>query len=218
VRADIFDKAEQKNVDIGNTCNRALASAVGIDFDLREKEHSMARNPVIIAKDTAPAGLPLTIPTVQPSSGPAGHLHPVINADDPAAITSVKKARRTPAVQPAAATAVSAPLPAREPTESLPADSPGKTAKSKAGKSTQKKKGTGPDLKKFVADAILREDAENATITKEALYQEFARWCRERRIEKAPDRRALTVALKNQFALIEKIVDGEPSWVNVRLK
>ena len=42
--------------------------------------------------------------------------------------------------------------------------------------------------------------------------------CRERRITMAPDRKNLTVALKNQFAMNEKVVDGEPSWVNVRLK
>ena len=75
-----------------------------------------------------------------------------------------------------------------------------------------------PDLKKFVTEMILREDLENASITKEALYQAFARWCRERRITMAPDRKNLTVALKNQFAMNEKVVDGEPSWVNARLK
>jgi hypothetical protein len=218
VRADIIDKAEQKSVDIGDTCNRALARAVGIDFDQREMERSMARNPVIIAKDTVPTGLHPAIPPVQPSSGAGNHLHPVINADDPAAITSVKKARRIPVVQPAAATAVPAPVPAQEPSVPLPADAPVKPAKQKTGKSVPKKKGAGSDLKKFVAEAILREDAENASITKEALYLKFSHWCRERRIAKVPDRKALTVALKNQFAFTEKIMDGEPSWVNVRLK
>jgi hypothetical protein len=100
----------------------------------------------------------------------------------------------------------------------VPADPPIKSTKPKTGKNTPKKKGTGTDLKKFIAESILREDAENASITKEALFLAFARWCRERRITQAPDRKALTVALKNQFALNEKIVDGEPSWVNVRLK
>jgi hypothetical protein len=218
VRADIYEKAVTTGVNVSDTCNRALARAVDIDFDQRERERTIARNPVIIAKDTVPAGLPPAIPGGQPLSGPAGHLHPVINADDPAAITSVKKARRTPAVQPAPAAAVPAPLPVPEPTAPLTADSPVKPAKTKTGKNAPKKKGTGPDLKKFVTESILREDAVNATITKEALYQEFTRWCRERRIEKAPDRRALTVALKNQFAFNERIVDGEPTWVNVRLK
>jgi hypothetical protein len=214
VRTEILEKTAKQGVDINDVCNRALAAAVGIGYDQRENDHSTTRNPVIVARDTAARVLPPTIPPVQPAPGSADHLHPVINADDPAAVTSVKRRFRSPPLQPVAAT----PVPAQERTAPVPSDPPVKPAKPKTGKMTPKKKGAGPDLKKFVTETILREDVENTSITKEALYQAFARWCREHRITQTPDRKTLTVALKNQFALNEKIVDGEPSWMNVRLK
>jgi hypothetical protein len=199
-------------VDINGVCNRALAAAVGIGYDSREKENRTVRDPVIVARDAA--GLPPAIPIAQPAPGPAGDLHPVINADDPAAVTSVKRRTRSPPLRPAAA----APVPAEEHPVPVPSEQALNPSKPKTGKSAQKKKGGSPDLRKFVAETILREDTENASITKEALYQAFARWCREHRIATTPDRKTLTVALKNQFALNEKVTDGEPSWVNVRLK
>jgi len=201
-------------VDISKLCNRALATAVGIDYDPREKEYVTARKPVIIADESAPAVPPLTIPVPRHAPGSGGYLHPVINADDPTAVTSMKRTVRTPAIQPVSA----APVPPQESTTAVPASPAVKPAKERTGKSLPKKRRTSPDLKKFVAETILREDAENTTITKEALYLAFDRWCRERRIVTVPDRKNLTVSLKNQFALTEKVVDGEPSWVNVRLK
>jgi len=212
VRTDILEEAEKQGVDINGVCNRALAAAVGIGYERRDREDRTARNPVIIARDAA--GLPPTAPPAQPAPVPAGDLHPVINADDPAAVTSVKRRARSPPLRPASA----APVAAGEHAVPVPSDPAVKPARPKAGKSAPKKKGGSPDLRKFIAETILREDGENASIPKEALYQAFARWCRERRITTTPERKALTVALKNQFALSEKIVDGEPSWVNVRLK
>jgi hypothetical protein len=212
VRADIFEKTTQQGVEVSELCNRALAAAVGIDYDQREKDRIAARKPVIVAKDSA-AALPPAISPALPAPGPAGHLHPVINADDPGAVSSVKKTKRTPAVKPAAP----APVPLPSPAAPVLSVTAGKTPIPKKGKSTPKKRGAGPDLRKFVAETILRDDTGNASITKEALYQAFARWCREHRIPTMPDRKALTVALKNQFAFSEEMVDGEPSWVNARL-
>jgi len=214
VRADLLEKAAEQNVDISKLCNRALATAVGIDYDQREKEHVTARKPVIIADESAPVVLPPPIPVPRPAPRSGGNLHPVINADDPAAVTSVKRIVRTPVVKPVAAVPV-------VPRESIPVVTASLSvtpAKVRTGKSLQKKRRTAPDLKKFVSETILREDAENASIAKEALYLAFDQWCRERRIVTVPDRKNLAVSLRNQFALTEKIVDGEPSWVNVRLK
>ena len=212
VRTDILEEAERQGVDINGVCNRALAAAVGIGYDPREKVDRTARNPVIIARDAA--GLPPTVPPAQPAPAPAGDLHPVINADDPAAVISVKRRARSPPLRPA----TTVPVAAEEHAVPVPSDPAVKPARPKAGKSAPKKKGGSPALRKFIAETILREDADNAWITKEALYQAFVRWCREHRITTTPDRKTLTVALKNQFALSEKITDGEPSWMNVRLK
>jgi hypothetical protein len=215
VRADILDQAERQGVDLSDTCNRALAAAVGIEYDPQGKGEIAPRKPVIIAREAA--ARPPDIPEALPAPGPAARLHPVINADDPAAATSVKRTKRLPAVKNGAA-AVPAPSSDGEKTVPLPAEAPVKPSRPKTGRSVPKKRGGSSDLKKFVTETILREDAENASITKEALYQAFARWCREHRIATAPDRKTLSVALKNQFALAEKVIDGEPSWVNVRLK
>jgi hypothetical protein len=217
VRADILDKAAKQGVDINGLCNRALATAVGIDYNQQENDRAAARKPVIVAKEAAAVVIPPAIPLPLPAPGPAGHLHPVINADDPAAVTSVKRAARNPAVRPVAASPAPSPSPGQAIPPAVPAKPSSKPAKAGTGKSAPKKR-AGPDLRKFVAETILREDAEDAAVTKEALYQAFARWCRERKIAAAPDRKTLTVALKNQFAFSEKVVDGEPSWVNVRLK
>ena len=201
-------------MDISKLCNRAIATAVGIDYDQREKEPGTARKQVIIADESAPAVPPLTIPVPRHAPGSEGHLHPVINADDPTAVTSMKRTVRTPAIQPVSAT----PVPPQESTPAVSTSPAVKPAKVRTGRSLPKKRRTSPDLKKFVAETILREDAENAMISKEALYLAFDRWCRERRIVTVPDRKYLTITLKNQFALTETVVDGEPSWVNVRLK
>ena len=46
----------------------------------------------------------------------------------------------------------------------------------------------------------------------------FERWCREHRILPIPDKKAFAVTLKNQFAVREKMVNGTPSWIGIRLK
>ena len=80
------------------------------------------------------------------------------------------------------------------------------------------KAGKGQALKRFIADATIRGEREDDHVTKEALYQAFARWCRELRITPVPDKKTVTIALKNQFAVKENILEGEPAWVNIRLR
>ena len=69
-----------------------------------------------------------------------------------------------------------------------------------------------------MAEAVVREASGEGSVTKDTLYQAFSRWCREHRIAPVPDRKALTVALKNQFAVQEKMADGVPSWTGIRLR
>jgi len=101
------------------------------------------------------------------------------------------------------------------PDVSVPVSRREKTGKPETG---PKKKAKGTPIKKFMADCVVREDTENCHVTKDLLYQAFTRWCREHRITPVPDRRAVTVTLKNQFAMTEKTIGGEPSWTNLRLK
>ena len=53
---------------------------------------------------------------------------------------------------------------------------------------------------------------------KDELYEIFVRFCRDHRITPVPEKKAVTVALKNQFALTEKPVGGKSCWTGVRLK
>jgi hypothetical protein len=98
------------------------------------------------------------------------------------------------------------------------------TAIPKKGPAARKdKKATGKKsrhelLKMFFASEVAREDAPGAGVSKDVMYETFARWCREKRILPVPDRRSLTVALKNQFALQETVIEGVPSWTGIRLK
>jgi hypothetical protein len=213
LREDILALALASGLDINDLCNRAVASAAGIRYIPQIPADVPAAAPVIIAHNGAAAD-GAAISPVNPAAG----IHPVINADDPKAVTTVKQVPRPPA-QKAPAT-----LPGRvsstEKTPKAPAVPATAPRAGKPGKPENRpeKKGKGSAIKKFVAESIVREEAEESHVTKDALYQAFARWCREHRITPVPDRRAITVILKNQFALKEKTVDGEPSWVNVRLK
>ena len=81
-----------------------------------------------------------------------------------------------------------------------------------------KKRTKGDALKTFFSSKIARTDEAEAAISKDELYELFARFCRDHRITPVPERKAVTVALKNQFALTEKMVDGTPCWTGIRLK
>lgn len=213
LREDILAQAQASGVDISDLCNRAVADATGIRYVPPKPADAAPAAPVIVAGNGAPPGGD-AIPSIVPPPG----IHPVINADDPRSATTVKQVPRPslPTVPATLPGRVSSPeKPAKAPAAPLPSPRGEKPGKAQA---RPEKKGTGSSIKKFVAGAIVREDTDEGHITKDLLYQAFARWCREHRITPVPDRRAFTVALKNQFAMKEKTVDGEPSWVNVRLR
>jgi hypothetical protein len=217
IREDILAQARASGLDIAEVCNRALADATGIRYVPREPAAATPAAPVIIAQNGAPSAgdtIPVTV-------SPVG-MHPVINADDPRSATTVKQVPRTPSPKTPSALPgrVSSPEKPPKAPAAMPAAPPlvpqmEKTMKPEA---RPEKKGKGMAIKKFVIEAIVREDTDETRVAKAEMYEHFVRWCREHRITPVPDRKSLTVALKNQFALKEKTVEGEPSWVNVRLK
>jgi hypothetical protein len=213
VRADIFENAREQGLDISDTCNRALADLLGIDYRQQRLDDVPVPPPVIIAKDGA-----LPAPAL-----PATALHttlrpPVINADDPTAAGAIARIRKTGVKKPvpdaASRTTKSAeeavPEPPVKKTRTRP--SPGQVKA--AAKKTQK----GDGLKKFIATKIVRDDAEEALIPKEELYQIFSRWCREQKITQVPDQKSVTVALKTRFAFKEKSAGGSPCWAGLRVR
>lgn len=213
IRQDILRQALVSGLDITEICNRALASATGIPYASQGPEPVEPAAPVIVAKDGATAKAP---GAASPST--TDGIHPVINADDPRAASAVKQVPR-PAIR-----TVPAALPGRAPasektkaTPSLPASTPLKKEKLPARKKPAKA-GKGQALKQFIAEATIRGETEDDHVTKEALYQAFTRWCREHRITPVPEKKAVTIALKNQFAVKEKALDGEPVWINLRLR
>jgi hypothetical protein len=216
LREDVLAQAQASGVDISDLCNRALADAAGIRYVPQKSVDEIPAAPVIIAHDGAPAGGD-TLPAIVPPSG----IHPVINADDPRAANAVKQAPRPPSLKTPAA------LPGRVSSPEKPVKAPAAPSappsvphmeKPKKPEAGPEKKGKGSSIKKFMAEAIAREDADESRVSKDNLYQAFTRWCREHRITPVPDRKAFTIALKNRFAMKEKTVDGEPSWVNIRLR
>ena len=65
VRADIFSQAHEQGIDISDTCNRALADLLGIDYRQQQLDNVPVPPPVIIAKD---GGLPVVTGTCPGSS------------------------------------------------------------------------------------------------------------------------------------------------------
>ena len=213
VRADIFSKAHEQGIDISNVCNMALAEMLGVDYRSQHLDNVPVTRPVIIAQNAPPTdGKELALVT-----HPAAH-SPVINADDPTASLTVRTAKQQPKTRPTPKEMdlVTAP-PEKKEVAPLPMAAPaaptGKTKKPAAGKA-QKDNG----LKKFVSTKIVRSDTVDAVISKDDMYQAFARFCREHKIPQVPDQKAFSIALKNKFAFFDKTMSGNPSWVNVRLK
>ena len=211
VRADILKEAHEQGIDISDVCNRALADKLGIDYRQQQIDDMPLPAPVIIAQNSTPADAKRTF-----LKGQSIRL-PVINADDPAAMAKVIKAQQTGVKT---APEVSVPVSTRPDEKNIvipPAETP-VTQSQKGKKGAQGKKGKGDALKKFVAQKVTREDGDDALITKDDLYQLFTRWCNDHRIMPVPDRKVVTVTLKNQYAFKEKMVDGIPCWGSVRLK
>jgi len=213
IRQDILKQALVSGLDINEICNQALASATGIAYTPEGAEPKEPSAPVIIAKDGAAAKAP---GAALPSSSDS--LHPVINADDPRAASAVKQVprpakRHIPATLPARAPAPDKPPASPSPAASAPPKKEKIPARKKPAKAVK-----GQALKRFISEATIRGETEDDHVTKEALYQAFTRWCREHRITPVPEKKAVSIALKNQFAVKEKTLDGEPAWINIRLR
>jgi len=214
IKEEILTAAQSAGIDIQDLCNRALAGAAGIPYIPEPREKKPESAPVIVADPCVP------ITDKSDLHGKTGdRLHPVINADDPKARTAVKllpkpKAGSPQVSLPGRVSPPEKPLPV-PPAPALvpPPEKPKKAAAGKAGK-RQKISPIG----KFVAERIARDDGEECHISKDTLYAAFTQWCRERRITPVPDRRTVTVTLKNQFAMTESTIAGEPSWINARIR
>lgn len=218
LREDILVQAQASGLDINDICNRALAGAAGIDYRPQEPAGAIPAAPVIVAQNGA-LSPGETVPSAVTRPAPPVGIHPVINADDPHSPVAVKLVPRPPASkQPAV-------LPGRvtpqDKTEAHPVPEPAPASpKTRKTDTRPGRKGSAKEspIRRFVAEVISRDDGQETPVPKDLLYQTFTRWCREHKVTPVPDRRAVTIALKNQFALTEKTVGGEPCWMNIRLK
>jgi hypothetical protein len=216
LQADIYGLAVAKGIDISDACNRVLAGLTGAEYPRKDEEEKVPPPPVIIARDGS-------LPHAPDGAGkvPAKKLHPVINADDPAAPAKVVLAKapvkRAPASPPEPVPVAAArPVPSEGAAAPGPAEKKPAARKGRAG--TAKKPSKKDGMKTFFSQKITRTDDPGAAVSKDELYGLFTRFCRERQITPLPDRRTVTMALKNQFALSEKNIDGIPCWTGIRLK
>jgi outer membrane biosynthesis protein TonB len=215
LRSDIYRQALALGIDISDACNRALAGLTGSEYN-QQREEVSAPPPVIIAKDGASPHIQGEI-----KISPALKLHPVINADDPAAPATVVQAK-TPVKKAPPEPPAPVPAPAPATPKEKPAPDPVPTVKKAAARKDQdtavKKRAKGDALKKFFSVKITRTDDAGDTMGKDELYELFIRFCHDHRVTPVPERKTVTVALKNQFALTEKIVNGTACWTGIRLK
>lgn len=216
VRSDILLKATETGLDISDVLNSRLADIVGIDYRQLPPADRLLQDTAISTGSTAGN---LDEKAKHRSRSPV--LHPVINADDPAAATKVRKAKRQLPPEPDQVTpAPLVPVPVASPQPELAVPSEYPVLRSPRGgreKEGSRKKGKDEILKKFVSAMITRVDAADAKISKEEMYLAFARWCRDHRISPVPDRKNLATALKNRFAIAEKTIGGTSCWINIRL-
>ena len=213
IRSDIFLKAVEIGLDISNECNLALANQTGIDYQQQHLSDRVIADPVILDADTQIKELKKT-----GRKTPIPDIHPVINADDPTAISKVMKAKQRPPVKPVAEVPVlkdSAPITSGI-SQKIPAKGGALRGRGKTVAPDKKKKDD--SLKKFVAAKIIRLDADDAVVTKDEMYQAFTRWCRDHRIAAVPERKVFATSLKNKFAFTEKTVNGIACWMNVQIK
>ncbi|NMB77564.1 MAG: hypothetical protein GYA23_00525 [Methanomicrobiales archaeon] len=244
VRADIYDSARERGIDISDTCNQALAGILGIDYRQQRLDDVPPPAPVIVARDGAAPG------TAAPPLPARSHAPqpPVINADDPKApgtIATIRKERprKTPPAEtvaphpapvphsPVAGGHVAHPAQPAPPVPANPAEpaAPALHEKSRAGKTTPaagrkpavkpaKKPAKRDIVKQFIAAKVVRDDSPEAFVAKEELYGLFSRFCREQKTTTVPDSKEVTVALKTRFAFREKTTEGTPGWANIRLR
>jgi hypothetical protein len=213
VRSDIFLKAAEMGLDISDELNLRLAELVGIDYRQQQLVDRPIPDPATYAADPAVKGDDGT--KLKPQS-PV--LYPVINADDPAAATKVRKAKRQPPPKPVPALPVPGASPLTE-TDISPGYPVPKVPQRGGGKLGESKKKRKDDvLKKFVTTKITRVDADDTVLSKEDMYQAFTRWCRDHRIAPVPERKVFGTLLKNKFAIMDKTVSGTSCWVHVQLR
>ncbi|HSA37537.1 MAG TPA: hypothetical protein P5013_01440 [Methanoregula sp.] len=215
LQADIYRQALGQGIDISDACNRALAGLTGIDYCRQPHEAGSATPPVIVARNGS-------FPQGGVKKNTAQKLHPVINADDPAAPatvirTKVQPVKKSPAEPP---DPVSAPQPATRKENQAPAATAAtkRAAVAKDRGIVPKKRSKGDALKAFFSSKFLRTDDPDDTLGKDLLFDLFSRFCRQYGITPVPERKSVTIALKNQFALAERQVNGIPSWIGIRLK
>lgn len=219
LREDIYRQAILQKIDISDACNRALASQTGSEYHRHQREEIPAPQPVIIARAGSTTRVPKEL-----GRSPSQKLHPVINADDPAAPARVVQAKKQKAKKVMAETPAAVPVPTPAPVSpdekpvGVPAAGTIKATVKKGPIASSKKRSKGDALKIFLSSKIARTDDPADNVGKDELYEMFARFCRDHRITPALERRAVTIALKNQFALTEKMVDGTPCWIGIRLK
>ena len=217
LREDIYRQALEQKIDISDACNRALASLTGSEYHRQQREEVTPPPPVIIARVGSSPHAP-----GEPRKSPYQKLHPVINADDPAAPARVVQAKAQPLKKFPAEHPILVPAPAPVSPEEKPVSTPAATIKKAAVKkgpaASSKKRTKGDALKTFFSSKIARTDDAGDRVGKDDLFEIFTRFCRDYRITPVPEKKAVTVALKNQFALTEKLVDGTPCWTGIRLK
>lgn len=213
LRPDIATEAGRQGIDIGETCNRALALRLGLSYPAPAPS-APGGEKVIVAED----------PPLPKRAAAAQTTTPVINAEDPAMPGRVLKEHREKKAR--------APAPAREPARAPspkkevpppPAPAPVPAAlkeRAKGAKKAPRPEKKEDAVKRFVRTRIAREIEEgpDTIIPKDELYERFARWCRDHDYPLVPDRRAFTVALKNKYAIPERTVGGIPSWLGIRIR
>src|SRR5512136_717714 len=110
LREDIYRQALLQKIDISDACNRALASLTGSEYHRHQREEVTAPQPVIIAR----VGSSTRVPG-EPRKSPSQKLHPVINADDPAAPAKVVQAEKQKVKKVPAGTPAPVPVPSPAP-------------------------------------------------------------------------------------------------------
>lgn len=213
IRADIFLKAGEMGLDISNACNMALADLVGIDYRQQKLAGRAIPDLAILDADTH-----IKEPKRTSQKTQAPDIHPVINAEDPAAITRVLKAKRQSLVKPVTEIPVLKDTSSQEKMVAARLPTKENSPQEKGKSSVSGKKRKDDTLKNFVAAKITRVDSDDAVITKDDLYQAFTRWCRDHRITPIPERKMFATSLKNKLAFREKTVNGTPCWINVRIR
>lgn len=214
LRSDIYQQAVVRGIDISDACNRALASMTGTEYHQQQPEEVPVPPPVIVARN---GSLPRTPGEMKKAA--SQKMHPVINADDPAAPAEAVQAK-APVKKALAESPAPVPVPAipLEKPAAVPVTATKKAPVQKGRAVPAKKRSKGDALKAFFSSKIIRTEEAGAGVNKDELYDLFARFCREHRITPVPERKAVTVGLKNQFALAEKNVNGTPCWTGIRLK